>query len=73
MENKWWVAAETLEIATTKAEVKFRAEHPSAAFTIDQDEDVLDTWFSSGLWPFSIQGWPKDARPSLPSHVSLPR
>jgi valyl-tRNA synthetase len=25
---------------------------------IHQDEDVLDTWFSSGLWPFSILGWP---------------
>ena len=24
-----------------------------------QDEDVLDTWFSSGLWPFSILGWPE--------------
>ena len=26
-----------------------------------QDEDVLDTWFSSGLWPFSTLGWPEDA------------
>ncbi|NHD18445.1 MULTISPECIES: valine--tRNA ligase [Actinopolyspora] len=25
-----------------------------------QDEDVLDTWFSSGLWPFSTMGWPDD-------------
>ncbi|MEL6416710.1 MAG: class I tRNA ligase family protein, partial [Pseudomonadota bacterium] len=25
-----------------------------------QDEDVLDTWFSSGLWPFSTQGWPEE-------------
>ncbi|WP_031470404.1 valine--tRNA ligase [Sciscionella sediminilitoris] len=25
-----------------------------------QDEDVLDTWFSSGLWPFSTLGWPQD-------------
>ncbi|KAL8283096.1 hypothetical protein RQP46_005874 [Phenoliferia psychrophenolica] len=60
MDGKWWVAAESLELATSKAEAKFRAEHPTAKFTIDQDEDVLDTWFSSGLWPFSIQGWPKD-------------
>jgi valyl-tRNA synthetase len=29
-----------------------------------QDEDVLDTWFSSALWPFSTLGWP-DARPEL--------
>lgn len=27
---------------------------------IRQDEDVLDTWFSSGLWPFSTLGWPED-------------
>ena len=27
---------------------------------IKQDEDVLDTWFSSGLWPFSTLGWPDD-------------
>ena len=25
---------------------------------IEQDEDALDTWFSSGLWPFSTLGWP---------------
>jgi len=27
---------------------------------IQQDEDVLDTWFSSALWPFSTMGWPED-------------
>ncbi len=26
---------------------------------LEQDEDVLDTWFSSGLWPFSTLGWPE--------------
>ncbi|MFT3892085.1 MAG: valine--tRNA ligase [Anaerolineales bacterium] len=31
---------------------------------IHQDEDVLDTWFSSGLWPFSTLGWP-DETPDL--------
>ena len=29
---------------------------------LDQDPDVLDTWYSSGLWPFSILGWPDDTR-----------
>ncbi len=29
--------------------------------TIEQDEDVLDTWFSSALWPFSTLGWPEQA------------
>lgn len=27
---------------------------------LEQDPDVLDTWFSSGLWPFSTLGWPED-------------
>ena len=30
--------------------------------TIKQDEDVLDTWFSSGIWPFSTLGWPEDTK-----------
>ncbi len=30
------------------------------AVELRQDEDVLDTWFSSALWPFSTQGWPQD-------------
>jgi valyl-tRNA synthetase len=29
---------------------------------LQQDEDVLDTWFSSGLWPFSTLGWPEATR-----------
>jgi valyl-tRNA synthetase len=29
---------------------------------IEQDPDVLDTWFSSGLWPFSTLGWPEDTK-----------
>ncbi|SIS12819.1 valine--tRNA ligase [Williamsia sterculiae] len=32
-------------------------EEPPAGYT--QDDDVLDTWFSSGLWPFSTMGWPE--------------
>lgn len=31
-----------------------------ADVTLEQDPDVLDTWFSSGLWPFSTLGWPDD-------------
>lgn len=27
-----------------------------------QEEDVLDTWFSSGLWPMSALGWPQEAK-----------
>jgi valyl-tRNA synthetase len=36
------------------------ANCPSCAGPVRQDEDVLDTWFSSWLWPFSTLGWPKD-------------
>ncbi|MGE0200253.1 MAG: valine--tRNA ligase [Candidatus Melainabacteria bacterium] len=32
-----------------------------ASGNIRQDEDVLDTWFSSGLWPFSTMGWPDES------------
>jgi valyl-tRNA synthetase len=35
-------------------------EDPPAGWT--QDEDVLDTWFSSALWPFSTLGWPEQTR-----------
>jgi valyl-tRNA synthetase len=33
---------------------------PAGHGTLEQDPDVLDTWFSSGLWPFSTLGWPDD-------------
>ena len=29
---------------------------------LEQDPDVLDTWFSSALWPFSTMGWPEETR-----------
>ncbi|MGD0491458.1 MAG: valine--tRNA ligase [Steroidobacteraceae bacterium] len=53
-EGRWYVA---------RSEAEVRAEHglgPEVA--LRQDEDVLDTWFSSGLWPFSTQGWPRETR-----------
>jgi valyl-tRNA synthetase len=45
-------------------------EDPQACSTcgstdIHQDEDVLDTWFSSGLWPFSTLGWPDTENPDF--------
>ncbi|MDB6089709.1 MAG: valine--tRNA ligase [Gammaproteobacteria bacterium] len=40
-------------------ESEVRSRHGLAGnVTLRQDEDVLDTWFSSALWPFSTQGWP---------------
>ncbi|MEB0262523.1 MULTISPECIES: valine--tRNA ligase [unclassified Mucilaginibacter] len=44
-------------VAKTKEEALVEAQKIDASFTIDnltQDEDVLDTWFSSGLWPISV-------------------
>ncbi|MCQ8186377.1 valine--tRNA ligase [Parvularcula maris] len=35
-------------------------EHYEEAVDLTQDTDVLDTWFSSALWPFSTLGWPED-------------
>lgn len=50
-----WICAQSEEAARAKAEKKF----PGKILTLRWDEDVLDTWFSSGLWPFSTLGWPK--------------
>src|SRR3712207_7626232 len=37
-------------------------EQPPSGDGWRQDEDVLDTWFSSALWPFSTLGWPEDRK-----------
>ncbi|PPQ90494.1 hypothetical protein CVT25_014777 [Psilocybe cyanescens] len=50
-----WVVGRTREEAMERATEKAAGR----AFELVQDEDVLDTWFSSGLWPFSIMGWPQ--------------
>lgn len=47
------------------AEITVARETPTecrgcGSSNIQQDEDVLDTWFSSQLWPFSIMGWPEE-------------
>lgn len=52
--SMYWIAAHTLEEAQRKAVLRF----PNKKFTLNQDEDVLDTWFSSALWPLSTLGWP---------------
>ncbi|RUP44102.1 LOW QUALITY PROTEIN: Aminoacyl-tRNA synthetase [Jimgerdemannia flammicorona] len=55
-DNQYWVSGQDESIAFERAKAKF----PGQKFTLEQDPDVLDTWFSSGLWPFSIFGWPED-------------
>jgi valyl-tRNA synthetase len=48
-------------VELTEAEAKAAArKHHGKDVALTQDEDVLDTWFSSGLWPFSTLGWPKE-------------
>ncbi|KAG6828061.1 valine--tRNA ligase, partial [Arthromyces matolae] len=53
-DGKYWVVGRTQDEARERAEVIAAGRK----FALEQDEDVLDTWFSSGLWPFSIMGWP---------------
>jgi valyl-tRNA synthetase len=48
-----------VELTEAEARAAARAHHGKDV-TLTQDEDVLDTWFSSGLWPFSTLGWPKE-------------
>ncbi|MCH7865034.1 MAG: valine--tRNA ligase, partial [Proteobacteria bacterium] len=48
--------AETEEEALAEAEELYGQPTP-----LERDEDVLDTWFSSALWPFSTLGWPDEA------------
>ena len=53
-----WVAARDAEEAVKKGAEKLGVD--ASKVTVEQDPDVLDTWFSSGLFPFSVFGWPKD-------------
>ncbi|XP_073975140.1 valyl-tRNA synthetase [Rhodnius prolixus] len=57
-ENEYWVSGRTYEEAKIKASKKFNVAPTEIA--LKQDEDVLDTWFSSALFPFSLFGWPED-------------
>ncbi|WP_045835776.1 valine--tRNA ligase [Hyphomicrobium sp. 99] len=48
-------------VAATEAEAKALAnKHYGKDVALTRDEDVLDTWFSSALWPFSTLGWPEE-------------
>ncbi len=64
------VVAESYKDAIEIAKKKFKSE--KLKFT--QDSDVLDTWFSSALWPFSTLGWPKntnDLKSFYPTNVLI--
>ena len=53
-----WYCADCKGMTVAKEDPTACAHCGSAR--IEQDPDVLDTWFSSGLWPFSTLGWPDD-------------
>jgi valyl-tRNA synthetase len=64
----WYAPDGTVFVARNEAEAQARAaEQFGGAVALTQDPDVLDTWFSSGLWPFSTLGWPQ-ATPALARH-----
>jgi valyl-tRNA synthetase len=58
-DKKYFVAYDE---AAAKAQAK---KHYGKDVDLVQDEDVLDTWFSSALWPFSTMGWPGETDPAL--------
>ena len=56
----WYDEDGNIYVATTESE--FREKYKlSDDLKLSQDKDVLDTWFSSALWPFSTLGWPEES------------
>jgi valyl-tRNA synthetase len=60
----WYDEDGKFYVAESEAEAQVQA---GAGAKLRRDEDVLDTWFSSALWPFSTLGWP-DETPELKRH-----
>src|SRR6266436_6186024 len=57
----WYGPDGTLFVAETEEEAQREASAKyGEAVSLRRDEDVLDTWFSSALWPFSTLGWPEE-------------
>ena len=56
----WYDDAGNVYVARSEADAQAQAAAKrGGAVALRQDEDVLDTWFSSALWPFSTLGWPQ--------------
>ncbi len=55
----WYDDKGNVYVGRNEAEVREKHGLP-AELTLKQDDDVLDTWFSSGLWTFGTLGWPED-------------
>ena len=56
----WWGHRIPAYYHKVTGEVLVSEEPPKDIENYEQDQDVLDTWFSSGLWPFSTLGWPEN-------------
>ncbi|MCE7949780.1 MAG: valine--tRNA ligase [Xanthomonadales bacterium PRO7] len=56
----WFDEAGNIFVGEDEADARAHAKTAPVG-ALRQDEDVLDTWFSSALWPFSTMGWPGDA------------
>ena len=67
----FWVVGRTQAAAAAAAAERFSV--PVADITLRQDEDVLDTWFSSGLFPFATMGWPNEQHPDFKGARAPPR
>lgn len=55
----WYTGDGTPVVAETEEEAREIAQREHGSAALERDPDTLDTWFSSGLWPFSILGWPE--------------
>ena len=56
----WYDEDGNIYVATSESEVRAKYKL-SDDLKLSQDKDVLDTWFSSALWPFSTLGWPEES------------
>jgi valyl-tRNA synthetase len=56
----WYDEAGAIYVGESEAQVREKYQIP-AGVVLNQDPDVLDTWFSSALWPFSTLGWPDNS------------
>jgi len=69
----WYGPDGRIFVEETEEEAKAKAaDLYGPDYTLRRDEDVLDTWFSSALWPFSTLGWPEDTpepAPLLPDNT----
>ncbi|WP_366761053.1 valine--tRNA ligase [uncultured Thiodictyon sp.] len=57
----WYDAEGNVYVGRNEQEVR-ETHGLGAELALEQDQDVLDTWFSSALWPFSTLGWPEDTQ-----------